>query len=641
VPGIAGIIFQNGGIELSKSVQQMAKAIRREAWQTIQLEQSEFGAIASITIDQEKRIIQKNGIILAYAGEIVEQETLGVVTNQLNRTSKYGERVKENFGAPFYGLADGLLEIYRHRGAGPLCGLNGLYTIAIWDGPARTLSLINDRYGIQKLYVWQSGGNFVFSSEIKAIAQLPGFSRRLSSQGVVDLVSLGYILDERTLFEDIIILPPASFIRVQNGRVEYQTYWNFAFDSPEISRRKESQIVADLGCLAQQAVRRRMHPKSTLFLTGGLDSRLVAGMFKKNDPDYPADALSLGQPKAKDVIYGLQLANLLGFNFHHVLLDSSYIAAYSRECVVKTEGNMNIHASWILAANEIMRASGIQYALTGIGGEAAAGRHILLETMQRDPRRGLEMFFAREDITAVSRLLRKDIAAGLIAETKASFTRALQKAPSDNPLNKLDYIGYYQSLRRHATSVDVFADVAHPLDPLLDNDLIDYVQGIPPELRARGYLYRKMIQKFLPETVHIGEALRGPILKADMDRKWNEVQSFYRRIRRRVAWMGKRSGTPMADKPEGYIFPNTWLRTGSRGLMISTMKHAECLADLFDMDAVNGLVTDHLSGRKNHYSIICGLMTVILFHQEFVDRVSQPSFTAEEPGGGLPEKVAR
>ena len=100
--------------------------------------------------------------------------------------------------------------------------MNGLNTLAVWNEAQHRLLLVNDRYDIQKLYYYSDQEIFLFSSELKSIAQYPRIRRQMSLHAGVDLLCLGYLLNDRTLFEDVRLLPPATILSVEQGRVQQQ-----------------------------------------------------------------------------------------------------------------------------------------------------------------------------------------------------------------------------------------------------------------------------------------------------------------------------------------------------------------------------------------------------------------------------------
>lgn len=60
-----------------------------------------------------------------------------------------------------------------------LAKFNGMFAIALWDNQDKTLSLIRDRMGIKPLYYGWVNDQFVFASELKAIALHPDFDRSI------------------------------------------------------------------------------------------------------------------------------------------------------------------------------------------------------------------------------------------------------------------------------------------------------------------------------------------------------------------------------------------------------------------------------------------------------------------------------
>jgi len=55
-------------------------------------------------------------------------------------------------------------------------GWRGIFAFALYDRNRRRLLLARDRFGVKPLFYAQHGGQWVFGSEIKAIAAIPGFA---------------------------------------------------------------------------------------------------------------------------------------------------------------------------------------------------------------------------------------------------------------------------------------------------------------------------------------------------------------------------------------------------------------------------------------------------------------------------------
>src|ERR1700684_1519702 len=112
-----------------------------------------------------------------------------------------------------------LVHLYEDDQSFP-AGLNGRFHGLLADRNRGTSVLFNDRYGMHRIYYHQSKDVFYFAAEGTAYLAVRPELRRMDSRGLGEFVSCGAVLENRTLFEDIHVLPPASAWVFRNGLLQ-------------------------------------------------------------------------------------------------------------------------------------------------------------------------------------------------------------------------------------------------------------------------------------------------------------------------------------------------------------------------------------------------------------------------------------
>ncbi len=181
---------------------------------------------------------------------------------------------------------------------GPSCveRFNGMWAFALLDEREGTLVLSRDHFGIKPLYYAEAGGRLLFASEIKALLA----SRELDP--VVDDDRLaGYLLaglhdhDERTFFAGVRQVLPATVVTLPlgGGLAEARTarYWQ-----PRLSRDQPADP-ARFREVFERAIERRLVADVTVgtCLSGGLDSSSIVCVMSDLLGKGAPDAASMGE----------------------------------------------------------------------------------------------------------------------------------------------------------------------------------------------------------------------------------------------------------------------------------------------------------------------------------------------------------
>ncbi|MBI4699104.1 MAG: hypothetical protein HY758_09460 [Nitrospirae bacterium] len=129
-------------------------------------------------------------------------------------------------------LLNALFNLLRRKGKESLCGLNGRYSLVLWDEKAQELNVATDPFGNRHIYFLNSKGRISLSTNLSILTCSPDFSRTLDQQGVVESLCLGYQLEDRTLYEGIKIVPASSLMVYKGGTLQFIRNRRFAGAEP-------------------------------------------------------------------------------------------------------------------------------------------------------------------------------------------------------------------------------------------------------------------------------------------------------------------------------------------------------------------------------------------------------------------------
>src|SRR5690606_35692020 len=94
----------------------------------------------------------------------------------------------------------------------------GMFAMALWDRQERTLALMRDRLGEKPLYAGFVGGSFVFASELKALANLPGLDTRPDPRALALLLRPNYIPAPYSIYRQIGKVSPGCWTQLNAGQ---------------------------------------------------------------------------------------------------------------------------------------------------------------------------------------------------------------------------------------------------------------------------------------------------------------------------------------------------------------------------------------------------------------------------------------
>lgn len=412
-------------------------------------------------------------------------------------------------------LEEILLWLYEREGTYFIPKLNGAFILAVWDGKERKIILANDYMGFYPTYYSLQNGNFVFAPEVKAILGFPGLKKELDMVALSQYMRFQHLLGNRTFFEDIHLLPPASILRfdVTTGRNSIENYWSFA-DLPLNKDISFDDAVDETARLLQKAICRLSEDdyRPGVFLSGGLDSRSIIGFMKRR----PVSTISFGHKDSLDVVCAGRIAKIAGSDHHwYDMRDGNWVLDYIDRHLELTEGFHSwIHSHGISTLDEARQIMDVN--LIGWCGGTVMGSKDSIEPQQIhavDNQALLNRLFYLFNqkytwpsiIESEERLLYTeetwDKVRGLAFD---SFREEFE--PYRNVRKDIRGESFFirNNLRRLTQNMlAIYRGYIEVRIPFFDYDLIQFLYSIPAETRGVKELYWAMIQRKLPRYVWV------------------------------------------------------------------------------------------------------------------------------------------
>jgi asparagine synthase (glutamine-hydrolysing) len=520
-----------------------------------------------------------------------------------------------------------LLAAFVQWGTGAFVRLNGMFALAIYDRQERTLLLARDRFGVKPVYFAQTETTFLFGSEIKALLAHPGLKATLDPEALVEYLTFQNFFTERTLFRGCHLLPAGTWMQVSpSGSVAKGRYWDFTFSEPS-GHRSKAEYTDDLDQIFRQAVRNQLVADVPVqsYLSGGMDSGSITAVAASEVRDL----------RTFTVGFDLSSASGMELNFDERARAEFMSAQFKTEHyeMVLKAGDMERVMPKVVRHIEEPRV-GQSYpnyfaaklagkfgkvVLSGAGGdELFAGypwRYYRAAASD-----GFEQYIDKY-FSFWQRLLTQDELKSVLApiwkDVAHVSTRDIFRGVFDRHASKLnrpeDYINHslYFEAKTFLNGLLVVEDklsMAHGLEtrvPFLDNNLVDFAQAVPVNLKLGN----------LGEVMRLNENEPGgksnKFFEKNRDGKLLLRQAMSRFIPQAVT----------NEIKQGFSAPDaSWFRGESIDFVRRTLFNSSAhIYNWLDEGAVKRLVLEHLEGKKNRRLLIWSLLYLEEWAKQFLN----------------------
>jgi asparagine synthase (glutamine-hydrolysing) len=541
-----------------------------------------------------------------------------------------------------------LLLLYQEYGEKCLDKINGQFAFAIWNKSKNQLFIARDRVGIRPLFYTDTGKEFIFGSEIKAILEYPDIKPELDINALSQIFTFWTTISPYTIFKNIYELPPGCYMRISRKGIEIVKYWQLTF--PES---KDEQYKGDITTAREEfhnlfldsvKLRLRADVPVAAYLSGGIDSSTTTSYIKqvayKNLNTYSIrfedrefDETSYQEEvtdylKAKHIAFrctNLDISNYFPYVIWHseipilrtapvpMYLLSKNVHEHNIKVVITGEGADEMLAGYNIFKEAVIREFWSRYPNSKYRPLLLQKLYPYISQFQGKNKSFLKFFFgyklSETNSPVYSHLLRWHNTSRL----QSYFSKDLQsKLSGYNPLNELlDNISgsldnWSLLSRAQWLETNIFMSgyllssqgdrmaMANSVEgryPFLDHRVIEFCARLPAQFKLRGlnekYLLKKLMDGKLPQNVlkRSKQAYRAPI-----------SNSFFSK------------GSP------GYV---------DNLLSNSSIKENH----IFDSSAIKKIITKKLSGSEfteTENMAIAGILSTQLLIEQFINKKIKP-----------------
>jgi asparagine synthase (glutamine-hydrolysing) len=564
---------------------------------------------------------EDGSIQIVFNGEIYNYRELR------HRLEGSGHRFKTNTDT------ETIVHLYEDLGVDCFEHLNGMFSIAIWDGKRDQLILARDRMGKKPLFYTQMGNQLFFASELKSLLQIEGTSKAINP-GAIDLyLTYQYVPHPHSIYRDIHKLPPGHYATFVEKELTIAPFWKVDW-SQEVPN-DLATAGEQLRSLLTDAIRIRLRSDVPLgaFLSGGIDSSLIVALAQR-ELDQPIQTFAIGFSEADfdETRYAQLVSNHVGTKHERFEVTPDALDIVDKLSYQYDEPFSDSSAvpTWYLC--ELTRKH-VTVALSGDGGDELFGGYERYRALMLSQRlqRWLPLDWLKQS-GILSRLPDSSARRSFFRRVRR-FCEALGQPPVERYMNWIQIFGEAQRLdlfeesfidklpnynptrflqdawsksgKRDlvscATAADLqtympcdlmtkvdIASMAHSLEarqPLLDYRLVEWAAALPSHLKLRGnqgkYLLRQTFNELLPKEI------------------WTRPKMGF--------------GVPIAK----------WFRTSLRDRTYDALasKDSRCHA-FFRPEAIRSLIDAHMSGKENQAYRLWNLLTFELWMRRWNPDIS-------------------
>jgi len=510
-----------------------------------------------------------------------------------------------------------LVHVYEEDPSFP-AHLNGRFQGLLIDQSRGQSTLFNDRYGMHRIYYHESNDAFYFAAEAKAILAVRPELRTADPQALGEFVTCGCVLENRTLFQGIHLLPLASAWVFRHGSLHRKASYFDPREWEEQSPMEPESYFQELREVFSRNLPRYFNGQErvAMSLTGGLDTRMIMAWHRGSADSLPCYTFGGTFRDCEDVQVAREVARTCRQPHQVIPIGREFLSQfpkYAERAIYLSDGCVDVTRSSDLYANEQAREIA-PVRMTGNYGTEV-----------------LRWLPAMKPVDPAPGLFQADFLSHIHA-ARDTFRRTFQTHPASFAVFRQAPWFHYGLLGLEQTQVSVRS-------PYLDNDVVRTVFRSPQTAfpKNRGSVDNEVCLRLIAE----GNAALGDIrtdrglagkkrgLSAPLTRNVLEFtfKAEYAYDYGMPQWLARLDHLLAPFRPERlflgrhkFAHYRVWYRDALSHYVREMLLDSRTLSRPYlAKNSVEKIVEGHLKGDRNYTTEIHKLLTLELLHRLLLD----------------------
>lgn len=605
MPGIAGLITKLSRPQAEAQLSRMMAALRHESsYVTGTWMDESLGVYVGFTAhpgpfaNQMPLQNEQRDLILTFSGEeFPDPETI-------SRLRQGGHAIDGD--GPSY-----LVHIAEEDRAFPR-SLNGQFHGLLVDRAAGSVRLFNDRYGMHRLYYHEAPDTFYFAAEAKAILAARPDLREASLQGLGEFLACSCVLENRTIFKSIFVLPAASSWSFRNRQIEKKSTY---FEPQEWEQQEpldpETYWHSLQQTLARNLPRYFAGPERVgVALTGGMDTRVLLAQYQTQAGEVPCYTFGGMYRDCQDVRLARKVASVCRQSHQAITVGDDYLKQfphYAERAAYLSEGAVDVYRASDLYVSEKART------IAPVKMVGTYGSEIIRHAVMFKPMPPVDGLLTEEMTGPIRRA----------AETYATIRRG----------HPVTFAAFRQSPWYHHGILALEQTQLTVRSPYLDNDFVQTVYRAPSDANSNSDVRLRLIREGNPALAAIPSdrglggnrsALVGALAHASLEFTFKSEYAYDYGMPQPVAkvdhWLAPLRLERLFLGRHKFLHYRVWYRDALSAYVREMLLDRRTLGRPY-LNAKNlaAMVEGHLRGDRNYTTTIHKMLSLELLQRLYFD----------------------